>query len=142
MSKQKTPQTQKVEQPTKKLEVGKFYLIHDGSRIGHPGIIVWKNDDVNLYLAIKFGTTQAKNNIQFKYPIEKNIKVSFVYKRFFLGRRKDFGSKELTRLNILQDDLDALIGCMDKNNPLISTNITGRHLHTYRFLIKNCHRST
>ena len=142
MSEQKTPQSQKVEQPTKKLKVGKFYLIHDGSRIGHPGIIVWKNDDANLYLAIKFGTTQAKNNIRFKYPIEKNIKVSFVYKRFFLGRRKDFGSKELTRLNILQDDLNVLIGCMDKNNPLISTNITGRHLHKYRFLIKNCHRST
>jgi hypothetical protein len=142
MKEQKTPQTQKNNQPIKKLEIGKFYLIHDGSQIGHPGLIVWKSDDANLYLAIKFGTTKTKNNIRFKYPIEKNIKVSFVFKRFFLGKRKDFGSKELTRLVVLQDDLNVLMNNMDKNNPLVSTNIKGRHLHTYRFLIKNCHRST
>lgn len=38
----------------KKIELGKFYTIHDGSKNGHPGLIVWKNDELNRYLVVKF----------------------------------------------------------------------------------------
>ena len=34
-------------QTIKNIEVGKFYLIHDGSRTGHPGLVVWKDDEKN-----------------------------------------------------------------------------------------------
>ena len=30
---------------TKNIEVGKFYLIFDGSRTGHPGFVIWKDDE-------------------------------------------------------------------------------------------------
>ena len=33
----------------KQIDVGKFYLIHDGSRTGHPGFVVWKDDEANRY---------------------------------------------------------------------------------------------
>ena len=29
----------------KVIEVGIFYFIHDGSKTGHPGLIVWKDDE-------------------------------------------------------------------------------------------------
>ena len=38
---------------TKTIEVGKFYLIHDGSKTGHPGLVVWKDDIANRYLVIR-----------------------------------------------------------------------------------------
>ena len=27
---------------SKIIEIGKFYLIHDGSKTGHPGLVIWK----------------------------------------------------------------------------------------------------
>ena len=39
---------------TKVIEVGKFYLIHDGSKTGHPGFVVWKDDAINRYILVKF----------------------------------------------------------------------------------------
>ena len=33
----------------KNIEVGKFYLIHDGSDTGQPGLIVQKDDANNRY---------------------------------------------------------------------------------------------
>lgn len=51
----------------KNIEIGKFYLIHDGSKTGHPGFVVWKDDSANLYLLIKFGSAQNKDNMIFPY---------------------------------------------------------------------------
>ena len=123
-------------QQTKKIEVGKFYLIYDGHYPGHPGLIVWKNDDDNLYLAIKFGSTPTKNNIEFEYPIERNIKKSYYYKRFYLGKRKDFGSVILDRLSIKEEDVDKLKQLLDFRNPICSKNISKKSLSNYKFQIK------
>lgn len=38
--------------PTKNIEIGKFYLIHDGSKTGHHGFIVWKDDENNRCLVV------------------------------------------------------------------------------------------
>ena len=35
---------------TRTIEVGKFYLMFDGSRTGHPGYVLWKDDSKNRYL--------------------------------------------------------------------------------------------
>lgn len=43
----------------KKLQKGKFYAVHEGSKKGHPGKLYWKNDNKNLYLFIKTGTTPS-----------------------------------------------------------------------------------
>ena len=74
MSNNESKQTATPPTPIKVIEVGKFYLIHDGSYPGHPGLIVWKEDHANLYLAIKFGTTKNKENTEFKYCIGQNSK--------------------------------------------------------------------
>ena len=47
-----TNQTPNLSQPTKVIEVGKFYLIHDESMTGHPGFVFKKNDTENRYLVI------------------------------------------------------------------------------------------
>ena len=123
--------------PIKNIEVGKFYLIHDGSPSGHPGLIIWKDDNANLYLAIKFGTTSNKENTEFKYPIGQNTGKSYYYKRLFLRKRKDFGSNELTQLSIQSDDIKVLIGTMNYLNPVYSKNIKSNSKHLYKLIIKN-----
>lgn len=41
------------ENKIKLIEVGKFYFVHDGSKTGHPGFVIWKDDDANRYLVIR-----------------------------------------------------------------------------------------
>ena len=41
------------ENKTKAIEVGKFYFVHDGSKTGHPGFVIWKDDEANRYLVIR-----------------------------------------------------------------------------------------
>ena len=36
------------------LRLWSFYFIHDGSKSGYPGILVWKDDEKNKYLFVKF----------------------------------------------------------------------------------------
>ena len=38
----------------KNIEIGKFYFIHDGSKTGHPGLIISKDDNANRYLVVRF----------------------------------------------------------------------------------------
>ena len=75
----------------KNIEVGKFYLIHDGSRTGHPGLVVWKNDEVNLYLVIRFGTSKNNKNTPINCALSKNVKTHYVYINPLLAKRKDIG---------------------------------------------------
>ena len=86
--------------PTKVIEVGKFYFIHDGSPNGHPGLIIWKNDSHNLYLAIKFGSSPSKDNNKLSYSLSNDVSKSYYYKRLFLGKRKNFGRDVLDKFNI------------------------------------------
>ena len=123
-------------QNIKILEIGKFYLVHDGSQSGHPGLIIWKNDAFNLYLAIKFGTSANKGNILLSTPISSNKAQSYIYKRLFLGKRKDFGKNEYTDLHINQNDLNSFLKKVDYLNPIYSKNVTKKNKHTFLFYIK------
>ena len=125
------------QKPTKIIEVGKFYLIHDGSPSGHPGYIIWKDDARNLYLAIKFGSSPSNENKKFSYPLSNEIANSYYYKRLFLGKRKNFGSLALTKLTILEKDLTALLENFDFLNPKYSQDIHRKDKRYYKWTIKN-----
>ena len=90
---------------TKTIEIGKFYLIFDGSPKGHPGYIIWKNENRNLYLAIKFGTSPRRHNKSLNKSIGKTTKQSMIYNRPFLGKKRDFGKNELIEMKITQNEL-------------------------------------
>ena len=137
MSNNQSKQTATPPTPTKVIEVGKFYLIHDGSKTGHPGLIIWKDDAHNLYLAIKFGSSSAKDNVKFLYPLSKDITNSYYYKRLFLGKRKNFGTIELTRLTILDNDIGNLIKLLDLNNPTYSPDLHRKDKRFFKWAIKN-----
>ena len=97
----------------KKIELGKFYTIHDGSKNGHPGLIVWKNDELNRYLVVKFdsdkkGEIPKKNRgvrhiTELKHPISNNIIRSYVKNRPLLCKRRDIGT-EYVGLRIMDED--------------------------------------
>ena len=102
----------------KQIEVGKFYFVHDGSRTGHPALIVYKDDQKNLYLAIKFdsdkpGEVSKKSKgirhiTKLKHPISKDIVASYVKNRPILCKRKDIWAKELTDLSVNEEDKQLL----------------------------------
>ena len=83
----------------KHLEKGKFYAVNK-----HPGLIVFKNDRKNIYIAVVTGTTKRKHQTMLKYPTESKIKVSYVNNRPVQGKRKHFGSKELKGMRIHSED--------------------------------------
>lgn len=120
----------------KNLEVGKFYLIHDGSKTGHPGIIVWKNNNLNLYVAIKFGSSTNPKNIQFPHTVGKMIQKSYLYKKPFLGKRKDFGAKSFDDLTLLQEDFEFIYSNIDLDNPFESKDIKSKDRRNYKRLAK------
>ena len=90
MSKTFQNQNSSLEKPTKVIEVGKFYLIHDGSKTGHPGLIIWNDEINNLYLAIKFGTTPSKDNCKFYYPLSRDILCSLLLQKIIFRKKKEF----------------------------------------------------
>lgn len=124
-------------QKIKKIEVGNFYLIHDGSLNGHPGLIIWKNDTHNLYLAIKFGSSLSKDNTKFAYSLSKDVSNSYYYKRLFLGKRKNFGSVILEKFNIKEKDKMNLLKKLDLSNPKYSPDIRRKDKRFYKWAIKN-----
>ena len=83
----------------KHLEKGKFYVVNK-----HPGLIVFKNDKKNIYIAVVTGTSQHKHQVKLKHPTERRVKVSYVCSRPVKGKRKHFGSKELVGMRIHPDD--------------------------------------
>ena len=118
----------------KKLEIGKFYLIHDGNKTGHPGFIVWKDDTRNIYIAIKFGTTKNKNNIPLQNKID-NKRRRFIYKRLFVGRRKDFGKIQFEQF-VLTDEVVSYFRQIKENNLVFSTNVSSNDKKFSKFVIK------
>ena len=85
----------------KNIEVGKFYLIHDGSKTGHPGFVVWKDDNANRYLLVltesdKEGNVSKRaadkrHLTDLDHPTEDRIVKSYIKKRPMLCKRKDIG---------------------------------------------------
>ena len=73
----------------KKIKKGKFYAVHEGSKKGHPGKLYWKNDNKNLYLFLRTGTTSTPENVKLRVPTEEGLEASYVYKKPVLAKRKD-----------------------------------------------------
>ena len=106
----------------KVIELNKFYFIHDGSPTGHPGLIIWKDDEKNIYVALKFGTTPNKENILLKTKISI-AKQNYIYKKVFIGKRKDFSSKALEDF-ILCDEVCSMFDDIKMNKPIYSKNMS------------------
>ena len=107
----------------KKLKKGKFYAVHEGSKHGHPGKLYWKNDQKNLYLFLKTGTTPSPENIVLIVPTEDGVRRSYVYKRPLLAKRRDVG-QELPRMKFSKKDKKLLRKL--SQNPFTETNSVGR----------------
>lgn len=86
---------------SKTIEVGKFYFIHDGSKTGHPGLVVWKNDETNRYLVVRFDSDKegdipkkqrgVKHITELKHPTDDKVIKSYARNRPMLCKRKDVG---------------------------------------------------
>lgn len=108
----------------KKIEVGKFYFIHDGSKTGHPGFVIMKNDDKNRYLVIRFDSDKygdipkkdrgVKHITKLKYALDDKVMNSYAKNRPLLCRRKDIGF-EMLGLKIHKSDM-ALIQDISKRH--------------------------
>lgn len=112
--------------PIKNIEVGKFYLIFDGSRTGHPGYVLKKNDQKNQYLVLRLDSDkpgevtkkqrQVRHITKLKHPTSADVVNSYVKNRPTMCRRKDVGSKLLTGLTIHKEDIK-LVMEISKRNP-------------------------
>ena len=97
----------------KVIEVGKFYFIHDGSKTGHPGLVISKNDEKNRYLVARFDSDKkgeipkkkrgVKHITKLSHPTSLNVVNSYVHNRPMLCKRKNIGTK-LERLSISKTD--------------------------------------
>ena len=83
----------------KHLEKGRFYSV-----LKHPGLIVFKNDKKNIYVAVVTGTSLKRHQTKLSHPTQQDVKQSFVKNRPIQGKRKHFGSKELIGMRIHPDD--------------------------------------
>lgn len=128
---------QKATQITKKILVGHFYFIHDGSKTGHPGFVVWKDDEKNLYLAIKFGSTPNIHNFPFNRAVGKGIAQSYIYKRAFLGKRKDYSRTTLRNMEISKKECKYLLNKVEFINVVYSLNINRKDKRNYKKIINN-----
>ena len=96
------------------IEVGKFYLVFDGSRTGHPGLVIWKDDAANLYLVIRTESDkkgkiskrelERQHLIDLKHPTDSTVVKSYVRTKPLMCKRKDIGKKELIGMSIHRDD--------------------------------------
>lgn len=114
------------------IEVGKFYFIHDGSRTGHPGLVVWKDDEKNRYLVVRFDSDkldaeftkeqrEVKHITKLKHPIDNKVMNSYVRNRPTLCKRKDIGFL-MHNLNIHKEDF-ATINRVKNNKPELGPSL-------------------
>ena len=106
------------------IEVGKFYFIHDGSKTGHPGFVVWKDDVKNRYIVVRFDSDKkgevskkekgVKHITKLKHPTSNSVLNSYVHNRPMVCKRKDIGI-ELPNLVLHKDD-ESLINEIAKKN--------------------------
>ena len=115
----------------KLIEVGKFYFIHDGSKTGHPGYVIWKDDEMNRYLIIKADSDKPGNIrkidrgvrhiTKLSHKIGNDVITSYVKNRPVLCKRKDIG-KELRDLFVHKEDMD-LIKNISRNKPELAPSL-------------------
>ena len=97
------------------IEIGKFYLIYDGSPTGHPGFVLSADDLNNKYLVIRLDsdkpgdTTKESRRVRhitkLKYPTSSDVVNSYVKNRPTMCKRKDIGGKPLDGIVFHPDDL-------------------------------------
>lgn len=112
-------------QQIKKIEVGKFYFIHDGSKTGHPGLVIWKDDEKNRYLVIRFDSDKfsdipkkdrgVKHITKLSKPTNPLVMNSYVHNRPMICKRKDIGIL-LGDLSVSKEDMK-LINDISKKTP-------------------------
>ena len=117
------------EKKTKVIEVGKFYLIHDGSKTGHPGFVVWKDDEENRYLVVltesdKDGNASKREKdkrhlTDLDYPTEEKVIKSYIKNRPMMCRRRDIGGKELVGMSFHPSDMEK-VNNVSKQKPQLS----------------------
>ena len=83
----------------KHLEKGRFYVVNK-----HPGLIVFKNDRKNVYVAVVTGTSKGRHQIRLKHPTESKVRRSYLNNRPVKGKRKHFGSHELKGMRVHSED--------------------------------------
>lgn len=121
----------KTSQIIKNINVGKFYFIHDGSKTGHPGLIVWKDDAKNRYLVVRFDSDKfgdipkkdrgVKHITKLKHPTSLEVMNSYVHNRPMLCKRKDIG---IVLSNLILDKEDyKLIDDISIKNPELSGSL-------------------
>ena len=119
----------------KLIEIDKFYLIHDGSEKGHPGFLIWKDDDANLYFFIKFGSTKNDDNIALSHKLSEDVDNNYVYKRPYLAKRKDIGKEWTYDYDFDSVDI-VLLNDIIYNNPTYSTNIHRKDKRYFSLVLK------
>lgn len=82
---------------------GYFYHIHEGSPTGHPGMVYWKNDKRNLYLALTTDSSSGEHRTKLSEATDETVEQSFVYNRPLLAKRRDIGG---IRTNVRFDKND------------------------------------
>lgn len=120
----------------KSIEIGKFYFIHDGSKTGHPGFVVWKDDEANRYLVVRFDSDKigdipkmhrgVRHITILSHPTTNDVKNSYVHNRPMLCKRKDIGG-ELPKMSLSKDDLN-IIENVSMNNPEMSPSLRNKKI--------------
>ena len=112
-----------------------FHIIHEGSKTGHPGMIYWKSEESNLYLAITTGSSEFNDAhfIKLKRPIRNDVKNSFVNKKPILAKRKDINPTELRDMTFHSEDFDIIIK-IKQNEPRYSTSINRKDKRKFRII--------
>ena len=86
-----------------KLLRGKIYHVYTTGG-PHPSLIFKKNRRKNKYFAVVFDTSEGRHRTKLSHPTNPNVKQSFVQNRPILGRRRDFGNRELINIRVHKDD--------------------------------------
>ena len=119
------------QQNVRNIELNNFYLIFDGSKTGHPGYVVWKDDENNRYLVIRFDSDKrggipkkdrgVRHITELKHTIGGDIVKSYVKNRPLLCKRRDIG-KQFKDLHLHEDDIE-LINIISKAKVQYSKSI-------------------
>lgn len=115
----------------KAIEIRKFYFVHDGSKTGHPGFVVWKDDEANRYLVVRFDSDKfgdvpkiqrgVRHITMLSHPTSPDVRNSYVHNRPMLCKRKDIGGG-LPNLSIHKGD-DGTIRKVAGNAPEMSPSL-------------------
>ena len=123
------------QKPKKNIELGKFYFIHDGSKTGHPGLVVFKDDENNRYLVIRTDSDKVgdipkekrgvKHITKLSHTTDDKIVNSYVRNRPMLCKRKDFGTIDLSHLRINKED-QHIVDMISKRTPQLSPSLKNK----------------